>query len=134
MGYLLLGLVMSVHWANPLYALLLIYLSRIIDGFSGGNISTAQAYISDVTTMKNRARGMGVFGAAFGVGFALGPAFAATAGLFSPFLAGIFRVGDELWCNDPNLSRCRKAGCIARPIRPVGFIPAALHRSCTCPA
>ncbi len=54
-GYLLLGLVMNLHWAHPEYALLLIYCSRLIDGISGGNISTAQAYISDVTTPKNRA-------------------------------------------------------------------------------
>jgi MFS transporter, DHA1 family, tetracycline resistance protein len=89
-GYLILGLVMSVHWANPLYALLLIYLSRIIDGLSGGNISTAQAYISDVTTAKNRARGMGILGAAFGVGFALGPAFAALLVYFRPSWPGYF--------------------------------------------
>src|SRR5277367_4261572 len=73
LGYLLLGVVMNLHWNHPEYALLLIYCSRLIDGISGGNISTAQAYISDVTTAKNRARGMGVLGAAFGIGFALGP-------------------------------------------------------------
>src|SRR5580704_12400923 len=46
LGYLLLGVVMNLHWAHPEYALLLIYCSRFIDGISGGNISTAQAYIS----------------------------------------------------------------------------------------
>ncbi len=90
LGYLLLGLVMSVHWGNPHYALLLIYISRLIDGISGGNISTAQAYISDVTTRENRARGMGVIGAAFGAGFALGPAFGALLVIFHPSLPGYF--------------------------------------------
>jgi MFS family permease len=88
LGYLLLGVVMNLHWANPSYALLLIYCSRFIDGISGGNISTAQAYISDVTTAENRARGMGVIGAAFGVGFALGPALSALLVLVHPALPG----------------------------------------------
>ena len=84
LGYLLLGLVMNLHWVHPFYALLVIYCSRFIDGISGGNISTAQAYISDVTTPQNRARGMGVIGAAFGVGFATGPALGALLVTFHP--------------------------------------------------
>jgi DHA1 family tetracycline resistance protein-like MFS transporter len=73
-GYVLLGLATmpQFHFSGAT-ALVLIYASRIIDGFTGGNISTAQAYISDVTTSKNRAKGMGLLGAAFGIGFALGP-------------------------------------------------------------
>lgn len=51
----------------------LIFISRIIDGITGGNISIAQAYISDITDKKNRARGMGLIGAAFGLGFIFGP-------------------------------------------------------------
>ena len=66
-GYLTLGL------ANTLF---LVFLGRIIGGVSGGNISTAQAYIADVTSKENRAKGMGLFGAAFGLGFILGPAIA----------------------------------------------------------
>jgi DHA1 family tetracycline resistance protein-like MFS transporter len=72
-GYLLLALVMQFHWSSAAMALGLFYLSRVIDGLSGGNISTAQAYISDVTTQENRAKGMGLLGAAFGIGFAFGP-------------------------------------------------------------
>ncbi|MGA2232236.1 MAG: MFS transporter [Tepidisphaeraceae bacterium] len=72
-GYLLLGLVMQFHWQNAATALGLFYLSRLIDGISGGNVSTAQAYVSDVTTAQNRAKGMGMIGAAFGIGFAFGP-------------------------------------------------------------
>ncbi len=73
LGYVLLGVTTLLHFRNAAAALTLIYLARIIDGVSGGNISTAQAYISDVTTPATRARGMGLFGAMFGVGFALGP-------------------------------------------------------------
>jgi MFS family permease len=63
-GYLLFGL------ANSLTVL---FVSRIIAGAGGGNIGTAQAYIADTTTPENRAKGMGIIGAAFGLGFILGP-------------------------------------------------------------
>ncbi|MDQ3064371.1 MAG: MFS transporter, partial [Acidobacteriota bacterium] len=66
-GYFVIG------FANTL---LLVFVGRIIGGITGGNISTAQAYIADVTTRENRAKGMGLFGAAFGLGFILGPALA----------------------------------------------------------
>ena len=72
-GYALLGVVTQLNMPNATAAMALIYLARIIDGISGGNISTAQAYISDVTTPQGRARGMGLLGAAFGIGFAVGP-------------------------------------------------------------
>lgn len=53
--------------------LLLIFISRFFAGFFGANISCAQAYIADVTTQENRAKGMGLIGAAFGLGFTVGP-------------------------------------------------------------
>ncbi len=71
-GYLMLG------FANALW---IVYAGRILAGIMGGNLSTAQAYIADVTTRENRARGMGLFGMAFGLGFILGPAL---AGVLSP--------------------------------------------------
>src|SRR5918993_5815343 len=52
----------------------MLFAGRIFSGITGGNISTAQAYIADVTTTENRAKGMGMFGAAFGLGFIFGPA------------------------------------------------------------
>lgn len=55
-------------------SLILLYVGRIIDGISGGNITIAQAYINDITTEKNRARGFGIISAAFGAGFVVGPA------------------------------------------------------------
>ena len=52
----------------------MLFAGRILDGITGGNISTAQAYVADITTPENRAKGMGLFGAAFGLGFIFGPA------------------------------------------------------------
>ena len=54
------------------YALL--FVARVVSGFAGGNISAAQAYIADITSPAERSRGMGVIGAAFGLGFIVGPA------------------------------------------------------------
>ena len=64
-GFIMLG------FANGLGML---FASRIVDGVSGGNISTAQAYIADISDEKNRARNFGLIGAAFGLGFIMGPA------------------------------------------------------------
>jgi DHA1 family tetracycline resistance protein-like MFS transporter len=60
----------------------LLFFGRIFDGATGGNISTAQAYIADVTTKENRAKGMALIGVAFGLGFILGPAI---GGILSRF-------------------------------------------------
>lgn len=49
-------------------------LSRLIAGAMAGNLSAAQAYITDITSAENRAKGMGMVGAAFGIGFIVGPA------------------------------------------------------------
>src|SRR5262249_23454921 len=64
-GIAILGLSPTLVW---------LFFARIIDGISGGNISTAQAYIADVTPPDERSRGMGLIGAAFGLGFIFGPA------------------------------------------------------------
>jgi predicted MFS family arabinose efflux permease len=66
-----------------------LFAARIIDGISGGNISTAQAYVADVTTAGDRAKGMGVVGAAFGLGFIFGPAIAGITVLWSPAAPGL---------------------------------------------
>jgi DHA1 family tetracycline resistance protein-like MFS transporter len=52
----------------------ILFLSRILAGIAGANISTAQAYIADSTQPENRAKGMGLIGAAYGLGFTVGPA------------------------------------------------------------
>jgi DHA1 family tetracycline resistance protein-like MFS transporter len=69
-GFLILG------FANTLWVL---FLARLIDGISGANLSTAQAAISDSTSAKNRTQGLGLIGAAFGIGFILGPIIAFVA-------------------------------------------------------
>lgn len=53
-----------------------LFVARTLDGVTGANIATVQAYIADVTTEENRAKSMGFFGAAFGAGFVLGPTIA----------------------------------------------------------
>lgn len=58
----------------------MLFLGRILDGVTAGNLSTAQAYISDHTRPENRARAFGLIGIAFGVGFSLGPALAGWLG------------------------------------------------------
>ncbi len=57
-------------------SMLLLFASRLIAGLAGANIATAQAVIADITPRKDRARGMGLIGAAFGLGFIAGPALA----------------------------------------------------------
>lgn len=54
--------------------LVVLFASRVIAGVGGANIGTAQAYIADTTTPEERTKGMGLIGAAFGMGFTLGPA------------------------------------------------------------
>lgn len=85
-------------------ALPIVFLSRIIDGATAGNLSLAQAYISDVTAPEKRAKSFGVIGIAFGLGFLIGPAisgflsqygirypiFAAAALSFTSILATTF--------------------------------------------
>src|ERR1041384_7341895 len=70
-------------------ALWMVFLGRILDGLPAGNLSTAQAYISDHTRPENRAKAFGMIGIAFGVGFFFGPALASWLsgyGLHAPFL------------------------------------------------
>ncbi len=65
-------------------SLALLFIARIVGGIAGANIPTAQAYIADVTTPENRAKGMGMVGAAFGLGFIFGPAIGGMLSRFSP--------------------------------------------------
>lgn len=65
LGYFLFG------FANTLW---LLFAARLLDGFTGGNISVAQAYIADVSCSKDRAKNFGLIGAALGLGFIVGPA------------------------------------------------------------
>ncbi len=83
LGFLLLGFapvlgqflapMLGFQSADPLIIAILFF-SRILAGLTGGNITVAQAYIADVTDEQNRAKGLGLIGAAFGLGFIIGPA------------------------------------------------------------
>ncbi len=66
-GFILMGLSGNIT---------LLFVARIIDGLSGANISTAQAAIADSTTEKTRTQALGLIGAAFGIGFTIGPVIA----------------------------------------------------------
>jgi len=82
-------------------SLWLVFLSRIIDGLTAGNLSLAQAYIADVTTHENRAKSFGVIGVAFGIGFLIGPAisgFLAQFGYVYPILAAAFLSASSIIC------------------------------------
>ena len=85
-GFLIMGLAPSLPAGFSVFGLsgvlCWLFLGRVIDGVSGGNISTAMAYIADVTPRDQRSRGMGLIGAAFGLGFIFGPAI---GGLLSQF-------------------------------------------------
>jgi MFS transporter, DHA1 family, tetracycline resistance protein len=87
LGFLLLGFADPLgRWLSALAApqaanliiIILLFLSRILDGLTGGNITVAQAYITDITDEQNRAKGLGMIGAAFGLGFIIGPAAGGT--------------------------------------------------------
>jgi MFS transporter, DHA1 family, tetracycline resistance protein len=68
---------------------LLLFLSRMIAGIGGSNIAVAQAYIADVTTKEERSKGMGMIGAAFGLGFVFGPLMGALLSKYGYAVAGI---------------------------------------------
>jgi MFS transporter, DHA1 family, tetracycline resistance protein len=73
----LLGTVVSFVMMAMANSLTMLFAARIVDGLSGGSITTARAYIADVSTEENRAKAFGLLGAAFGLGFIVGPALGA---------------------------------------------------------
>ena len=83
---ILLGSILGTAFAYLLLAMAtepaFLFIAIMLDGITGGNLSTAYAYIADVTEPEQRARGMGLVGAAFGLGLMLGPAM---GGLLSAF-------------------------------------------------
>ena len=75
------------------FALPLLFVSRIAAGISGATISTASAYIADVTTPEQRGRGMALIGAAFGIGFTLGPVIGGLGHSIHVSAPGLFAAG-----------------------------------------
>ncbi len=72
---------------------LLLIISRIVGGIGGSSIGVAQAYIADVTTKENRSKGMGLIGAAFGLGFVFGPLFGGLLSKFGYMVTGFASAG-----------------------------------------
>lgn len=70
----LVGSIVTYVWLGFAESLAMLFMARAFNGLMAGNIATAFAYIADITTPENRAKGMGVIGAAFGLGFIMGPA------------------------------------------------------------
>ena len=66
--------VISYLWLANADSILAIYASRAFAGFTAGWLATSQAFVADVTRDEDRAKGMGLLGAAFGIGFTIGPA------------------------------------------------------------
>ncbi len=85
-GFVLLGVART---------LALLFVARVLAGLTGGNISVAQAYITDVTEERDRARALGLIGAAFGLGFIVGPA----AGAFLSRLGSGLTFVDGPWAD-----------------------------------
>jgi DHA1 family tetracycline resistance protein-like MFS transporter len=148
LGFLLLGFADPIGSAlartfNPqaanLFVLGILFLSRMIDGLTGGNLSVAQAYISDVTDAQSRSKGLGMIGAAFGLGFIIGPAtggllsqwgyavpaFAASALSFSNLMLIFF------WLPESLTAEKRAQMTEKRPAVTLGALLAALRRPFT---
>jgi multidrug resistance protein len=76
----------------------LLFASRLLAGAGGANVPVAQAFIADITSERDRAKGMGLIGAAFGIGFVFGPAIGgmlATYGHWAPGLAAALICGSN---------------------------------------
>jgi len=77
------GTVVSFVMMALAHSVAMLFVARIVDGLSGGNISTARAYVADVTEPKDRAKAYGLIGAAFGMGFIMGPALSGVLARYS---------------------------------------------------
>ena len=124
-------------------SLAVLFLSRILDGLLGGNVSLAQAYITDSTTRENRAQGLGLIGASFGVGFIFGPALggALSAGgnyalpaFAAAGLAALNLVGTLVWLPESLPPEKRTAPGTKKPPKvSLGALLEALQRPCVGP-
>lgn len=91
LGFLLLGTALKLP-----YPIIWLFASRVIDGISGGNITIAQAYISDVTEPSERAKSYGLIGVAFGLGFLMGPALGGVLSTYSYSIPAYVAAGFSL--------------------------------------
>ncbi len=124
------GTVVSFVLLAVAHSITMLFVARIVDGLSGGNISTARAYVADVTEPKDRARAYGLIGAAFGLGFILGPALSGVLARISytaPIwaAAGITLVATAMaWLWLPETVHRARAGT-GNPFR---YLPALIRR------
>jgi DHA1 family tetracycline resistance protein-like MFS transporter len=92
LDYIVMALSPTIGW---------LFLGRVLSGITSSSIPTANAYISDVTPPERRARAFGIFGAAFGIGFVLGPAIGGWLGAINPrlpfWVAGAFSLLNALY-------------------------------------
>jgi DHA1 family tetracycline resistance protein-like MFS transporter len=117
LDYILLALAPSITW---------LFIGRIIAGITGASITTASAYIADISTIENRAKNFGMIGAAFGLGFIIGPViggllgqygarvpfYAAAALCFFNFLYGYFILPESLPIEKRSVLNLKKANPI----------------------
>jgi MFS family permease len=110
-------------------ALWMVFLGRILDGLTAGNLSTAQAYISDHTKPENRAKAFGMIGIAFGAGFTVGPVLAGWLqgyGLHWPFVVAACLSAASMVCSytllEPGITASQAAAATA-PSGPGGRRP-----------
>lgn len=105
-------------------ALWMVFLGRILDGFTAGNLSIAQAYISDHTAPENRAKAFGVIGIAFGIGFMFGPALGGwlgnAYGMHMPFVVAAGLSLSSILCTYLLLPKEPAPGAGARPTGDLG--------------
>ena len=137
------GTVISFAMLALAHSVAMLFIARIVDGLSGGNISTARAYVADVTEPNDRARAYGLIGAAFGLGFILGPALSGVLAGFdyrAPIWStlGVTRYTAPIWLAAivtlvatamawlwlPETIHRARAG-VGNPFR---YLPALLHR------
>jgi DHA1 family tetracycline resistance protein-like MFS transporter len=92
LDYILMALAPSLAW---------LFVGRVISGITAASFSTAYAYIADVTAPDKRAAAFGMVGAAFGIGFVLGPALGGVLGSFDPrlpfWVAAAFSLANALY-------------------------------------
>ncbi|ABU56946.1 tetracycline resistance MFS efflux pump [Roseiflexus castenholzii] len=136
LSYTLFGMAEYLSFLGVETVLAILFLGRILSGITGASISTAQAYIADVTTPEERAKGMGMIGAAFGLGFMLGPALGgllSTVNLALPaFVAAglaLANVGFGYFNLPESLPRERRTVTSVRGVNPLERVSALLRRA-----
>ncbi len=134
-SYALFGMAEYLSFLGVETVLAILFLGRILSGITGASISTAQAYIADVTAPEERAKGMGMIGAAFGLGFMLGPALGGLLSTISLALPAFVAAGLALanvafgYFNLPeSLPRERRTVAPVRGLNPLERVSALLRR------